>query len=81
MSEIIAGRAVMGNAAIDKNELELALCKKFGSDVSIAGYEAERLHGGTIVDVLRVTGNAVCGGETLPFCMVYKTQKVCAYTR
>lgn len=65
----------MNNIAIDKVELELALCKKFGTSATVVDYTAERLHGGTIGNVYRMTGSALCEGEAMPFCVVYKTQK------
>jgi len=65
----------MKSIAIDNTELDKALRKKLGEDALAIEFQVERLHGGTIGDVLLVSGKAEIGGSEEPFCMVYKHQK------
>ena len=65
----------MKSIAIDKTELDKALRKKLGEDALAIECQVERLHGGTIGDVLLVSGKAEIGGSEEPFYMVYKHQK------
>ena len=52
------------------------LSKMLGDNIISAGYQAERLHGGTLGDVELVTGVATSiNGKELPYKVISKKQK------
>jgi tRNA A-37 threonylcarbamoyl transferase component Bud32 len=56
--------------------IDKALKDMFGIKASGAEYQTTQLHGGTLGDVKLLTGTALTeDGETLPFKLVWKTQK------
>lgn len=63
-------------ATIRPGALHQAVSRLLGVPVQYAEYQAEPLHGGTLGDVKRFTGEATTADrQTLPFRIVLKTQK------
>jgi len=60
---------------INQAALTKALSKKFGTQVQSADYTVEALHGGTLGDVAKLTGEANTANGSVPFTIVFKAQK------
>lgn len=58
-----------------KSSVLVALCRKFQQNIENAAYTTEILQGGTVGDVVKLTGHAETGSEALPFSIVVKTQR------
>lgn len=66
----------MEETPIKIETLGLVLSKMLGETIVQTDYETERLHGGTLGDVLLVVGEAkTASGDNLPYKVVWKRQK------
>lgn len=60
---------------IEQSSVLTALGQKFSCEIRSADYTAEILQGGTVGQVVKLTGHAETQDEPLPFSIVVKTQK------
>lgn len=60
---------------IDVSSVRSALKRKYEKEIGPVHYDTTVLQGGTVGEVVRLTGEAESGNERLPFTLVLKTQK------